>query len=210
VPVSHHYGCIFVHVPRTGGSSVEDALALTNESNTEDTTHLSGWIQSEALRQQGFVSPVLQHLTLREIGRLLPRETLTSYFKFAIVRNPWERLLSNYLFERNHYLHFHPRETEYLSLPDYIDQLNPFLRQPQTEFIRAGEVQLDYLGRFERLDEDFAQIAGCLRQPPGKLAHLNRTRHEHYSRYYCAEARRKVENLFAVDIETLGYRFEDV
>jgi hypothetical protein len=122
------------------------------------------------------LSPVLQHLTLREIGRLLPRETLTSYFKFAIVRNPWERLLSNYLFERNHYLHFHPRETEYLSLPDYIDQLNPFLRQPQTDFIRAGEVQLDYLGRFERLDEDFAQIAGCLRQPPGKLAHLNRTR----------------------------------
>ena len=207
MPISHEYQCIFIHIPRTGGSSIEDALALKNASNEEDLATLSGWIDSPELREQQFVSPVLQHLALSEIRRLVPDDTLSNYFVFAIVRNPWDRLLSNYLFERNHFFHFHPDAQAYMALTDYIDQLNPFLRQSQSDFVEDPHGLLDFVGRFENLDSDFSHIAARLHHRPTPLAHLNRTRHEHYSRYYCDESRDKIADLFARDIETFGYQF---
>lgn len=210
MPISHEYQCIFVHIPRTGGSSIEDALALTNPGNKEDLATLSGWIDSAELRAQQFVSPVLQHLAFREIQRLVPEETVSSYFAFAMVRNPWDRLLSNYLFERNHFFHFNPDAQSYMALTDYIDQLNPFLRQSQSDFVEDQHGCLDFVGRFENLTEDFSRVAARLHRRPPPLAHLNRTRHDHYSRYYCDESREKVATLYGRDIETFGYRFEQV
>lgn len=155
----------------------------------------------------GFVSPVLHHLTLQEIARLLPADELARCFVFSIVRNPWDRILSIYLFERKHARHYHPVGYEFPPLADYLDQLNPFYSLQQADFL-AGPRQPDYVGRFEYLAEDFAHIANQIGLEGTQLPHLNHTSHEHYSSYYCDKTREKVARLFHKDIEQFGYSFE--
>jgi hypothetical protein len=70
----------------------------------------------------------------------------------------------------------------------------------------AGAVFVDSLGRFEKLAEDFSRIAERLGLP-GRLPHMLKTVHEHYSSYYTPECRRLVADRWARDIELFGYLF---
>ena len=96
MPVSHELRCLFVHVPRTGGTSIEAALGMAGDVDVEDEDRLFGRIRSEKYRQLGFGSDFFQHLTLREIRSLESATRSRDYFSFAVVRNPWERAVSVY------------------------------------------------------------------------------------------------------------------
>ena len=207
MPVCDQYRCVFVHIPRTGGSSIEKVLKLGNESNREDLATVTGWIETDAIRAHGFVSPVLQHLTLDDLCRLLPRDLLETRFKFCFVRNPWERMLSAYLFDRNHYRHAHGSADGFPPLAEYLRQLNPFQRLEQCDYIDS-DITMDFVGRFETLATDFIHVARRISLPSPGLPHVNRTRHQHYSSYYTDEARAIVADLFPRDIARFDYRFE--
>ena len=66
-------GLIFVHITRTGGTSIEVALAGQD------------WWQ---------ISPQTKHLSARQIRIQVGEEKWSDYFKFSIVRNPWDRVVS--------------------------------------------------------------------------------------------------------------------
>ncbi len=207
MPVCDQYRCIFVHIPRTGGSSVEKALMLHNEGHRENLATLTGWVETDAIREYGFTSPVLQHLTLSDIHRLLPRDRLHDWFKFCFVRNPWERMLSVYLFDRAHYEHRHGTRAGYPPLPEYLKKLHPFQAIQQCDYIDS-DPGMDFVGRFETLEKDFAYVAQRIGLNGVTLPHVNRTRHQHYSSYYCDEARAIVAQLFPRDITRFDYRFD--
>jgi hypothetical protein len=181
---------------------------------TENREIMHGWIQSEDLKTYGFESPALQHLSAKDLRRILPEETFNNYFKFAIVRNPWDRMLSQYLFDR---LFKQPRKERearrdfsFDEFSDYIRGLPAFLRQGQYEFItdEKGECLVDFIGRFENLASDFRALCRRMGVPERHLPHINSSRHTHYSAYYTEETKRRVEELFEEDIEMFGYRFE--
>ena len=70
----------------------------------------------------------------------------------------------------------------------------------------AGKLIVDFVGRFERLEEDFQ--TGCDRAGIHvKLPHLNRTQHQHYRHYYSERSRRLIEKCYQQDIELFGYQF---
>ena len=94
MPVSHELRCLFVHVPRTGGTSIEKALGMGGDVEVEDADLLFGRIRSEQHLARRFGSDFFQHLTLREVRSLESADR--SYFSFAIVRNPWDRIVSVY------------------------------------------------------------------------------------------------------------------
>jgi len=72
----------FVHIPKTGGSSVY--------SNLQD----SG-AQIEFIRKRSIAKVSRQHYHIELLERYFP--AFKNYFCFTIIRNPWHRLLSEYV-----------------------------------------------------------------------------------------------------------------
>jgi len=70
----------------------------------------------------------------------------------------------------------------------------------------GGEVIVDFVGRYERLQADLDEVGGRL-GIPAALPHLNRSSHRDYREYYTDETRDIVAARFARDLAQFDYRF---
>jgi len=203
--ISNEHRCIFVHIPKTAGNSINRAFGV-------------GWED---------------HKDLQRYFTELPHEVFSSYFKFAVVRNPWDRLLSDYNYQvkksrarasklfvfsadgskRN----FAEWVETALAAPDCYEAsewggtVSPHIHRwsPQVDWISVeGKPRTDYVARLEHLPEDFGAIRRRLDLPPARLSHRNRRLHWHYSHYYDRTTRELVAAYYARDIELFDYEFE--
>ena len=95
MPVDRQAKLIFVHIPKTAGTSIELALNLHGDWRHENLHSLFGQIKSHALLRQNLTSNFLQHLKLHEIQALMGDE-FADYEIFTVVRDPWTRFLSSF------------------------------------------------------------------------------------------------------------------
>jgi hypothetical protein len=208
VIVSHKHRFIFVAVPRTGTQSVRAALR----------PHLDGgdWEQADWRVDKRLPIPEIAaidhgHVTAMEMKPWLDKRVWQDYFKFSFVRNPLERFISSAFLKnaRRPLFLAHPRRYLTLILESPSTMAGLFYR-PQLGFLSNPENQLavDYVGRFESLQDDFDRVCRQVGLPPTALTHLHRSRHESAGRYYDDELKRKVEQAYEQDIRAFGYRFE--
>jgi hypothetical protein len=190
-------GIVFIHIPRAAGTSVNRAIY-----GVDNVGHL---------RVQGFLSKV---------------PTLFSgAFKFAITRNPWDRLVSAFEFARNgggqdirisfpgKYAKFRGREfSEFaMMLADSdLNTMDPVFRT-QCYFLldESGSMPLDYLGRFEEIDEVQTRLAGALGYSVSLSRMSNQSRRADYRSYYKSD--RIVElvgSLYREDVALQRYEFD--
>jgi chondroitin 4-sulfotransferase 11 len=188
----NRHRCIFIHIPKTGGSAVADVL-FGNKS---------------------------RHVPYFEYEFANPNK-FRRYFKFAFVRNPWDRLISTFFFLRGGGMNENDRlwsERNIAHYPNFGSFVRAWLTEenistwvhffPQSHFIldETGSVKVDFVGRFERLDEDFNLVAkklGCQKSLPKK----NVGEHKHFTSYYDNETREIVARVYARDIKSFGYEF---
>ena len=175
--ISEKLKIIFVHVPKTGGMSVTNALYRAS-----DDVHRLGQIHLPAFYRH-------------------PSIKWGDYTSFAFVRNPWDRAVSAYLYSAKTLGTFE----EFLHWHDYRNGHSWPLFKPQTRWVNddKGRCFVSKVGRFERLQEDFA--AFCPTASP--LPHLNSTEHKHYREFYTPQTRDWVAAKFADDIAQFGYTF---
>lgn len=185
--------CIFFHIPKTAGISVTHAL---------------------------FGSRGIGHVDVQTARRLFGGRRLRRFFKFCFVRNPYDRAVSAY---------FYLRERGPSGSDDWVyrrlmkhDGFNDFAVnelqgpltardqhfRPQIDFVADvhGHVCMDFVGRFERLNEDFAEISQRLR-PEAVLPHRNASAHNDYREYYSTASRSVVEQVYRSDLAAFDYQF---
>lgn len=140
-------------------------------------------------------------------------------FMFTFVRNPWDRVVSAF-----HCLQDHPgrfgrrwrkeggvrlsRDFRAYVLKALKDDQKSIHFQPQTRtFMCDGEfIPNMFIGRFEQLARDWAVVADRIGVPK-HLPHVNKSTHRPYQELYDKESRQVVADVYAEEIEALGYEF---
>lgn len=124
MPFDRQHKLVFLHIPKTAGTSIEQALGLYGPWDEENLATGFGLIQGRDLLARNLSSNFLQHLSLSELEALFPNE-LTKTTLFTVVRDPWTRLLSSFRNPdpdlANYYRFRTNRELQELSLVEYID-----------------------------------------------------------------------------------------
>ena len=197
--ISHRHKFIFVHVQKTGGSSIWRALAPFCDPS------------DFALMQRYWLH---SHSTATQIMRVVGRQIWDDYFTFAFERNPWDKCLSLYYYQLQNWHRyrkpFRPRN------PTFRQWFYPYgflvkkMRPSFEMYSDEGQICVKYLGRYERLQEDFAEI--CQRIGLGKVdlpvSNKSQLRTDPgYREHYTTPMRRRVERVFHREIELLGYSF---
>ncbi len=139
------------------------------------------------------------------------RRQFESYFKFGFVRNPWDRVVS--LYERTEALQLR-NEMNFEQFVDWIHYSSATCMHSSPHryqldwFVDAnGNLLADFIGKFERLDEDWAFVAQKLGVEE-KLPHRRENpRARHYTEYYTPRTRDIIAAKFKVDIERFDYEF---
>jgi len=201
---NHKSKCIFIHIPKTAGTSFGRTIFENRDPSVSHT---------DAFYYKTFEP-----------------ELFKEYFKFTFVRNPWDRVLSNFnYFRRNDHINIIPQSKETQFLTKYndfesfvIDLENTKVKEylltmyhfrNQYEFIYDYKMNLlvDYLGYFETVNDDFEKILIRLNRPELKVPHLNEsTKGKDYRDFYTDKTREIVSKLYPEDIELFGYNFDGI
>lgn len=179
--ISHSHKFLFIQIPKTATSSIHGSLARYMKYD---------------------YSKIGRHSKYSEAARFYPESK--NYFKFAFVRNPWDRLLSFYFFKKTDRAKI--KIPDNLSFKDFILTEAGQTKCNQYSYIDGFDVNF-FIGRFENLQEDFDKICETIDIPKRKLPLGNVTEHNHYTEYYDNETRKLVSEQYAKDIERFGYEF---
>jgi len=205
--ISHPHKFIFIHIPKCAGTSIEHALysyasdvsGILLDSKA-DESHQKWCIQTKNLRNEDLFKSI---------------NTYNDYFKFTVCRNPYDRLVSAYQYFdlSRRYKTFRNFINDTKLFKDVQNTLeeDSYLKTdliyhllPGVYFVRN---RVDFIGRFENLQEDFNIVCDKIGIPRQKLPHANKRNHKHYTEYYDDETREIVAEKYAQDIEYFGYKF---
>jgi len=153
--------------------------------------------------------PYAGHVAAQTLAAQLGRPVFEKFFSFAIVRNPWDRQVSFYTYmlkETRHRLHQVVKQLG--SFEAYIQWMcaNPMRSQRDFIFAENGEQLVDFVARYERLDEDFTAI--CARIGiSASLPKMNVSKVRPYQEYYSEKTRDLVQQAFAADAQLFHYNY---
>ena len=210
--VSHRHRFIFFAVPRTGTHAIRAALA--------PFLGPGDW-QQEGLRT-GARSPLPPlarighgHISLRFARPHLPEAVWRSYFKFAFVRDPYDRFVSACAMMNKRNAEYAGHETAVMKYTltrlrgavGAADFRKLTLARPQAGLLvdEGGRIGVDFLGRYETLQESFAQVCRRIGIPAQPLPVVNAAAHRPCDDYYDDELRGLVTCFYRRDFALLGY-----
>jgi len=176
--INHQYRHVFIHVPKTAGTSMER----------------QAWVGGNS------------HATARSFVPLA-----RDYFSWGFVRHPCDRLVSVYYSACQHGGP-HPRTQSYGGFADFVYRLEECMPElihirPQIEFLcdRTGKILVDFIGRFERLQQDWAQVCRQIGVPVLPLPRHNGSSHPPWRELYSRELLEIVRAFYATDFSVFGY-----
>ena len=185
--INHKHKFLYLHIPKTGGTSINKFFNDKFKDNKRD----------------------FGHPYLSDYG-----DNLNDYFKFTIVRNPWDRLISaffyitkytKFTFDKVFCKRFNMQNDTFESF--VIDKLpiilkDPSIRprhfKPQVDFGTDG---LDYVGSFNTIQDDMNYVCDKIGIKLETIPHKNKSLHEDYNKYYTPELLDIVYNLYINDFK---------
>ena len=201
---------LFVHVPKTGGVSVEETVKEACPDARKARI------------------PIGRHATLGKIIKTEPQ--VIDYWTFGFVRNPWARMVSWWSMIEDWDREWGPSSgrpqgaeatrmrgndmwraaAAYSGFEEFVlrgtDEL-PRVGRPQVDYLRAPDREVDFVGRTESFAEDLAEVERRLGGEPERVPHRNKSPHGSYRDYYTDATRAKVADVYAADLDAFGYTF---
>lgn len=208
--LSHNKKFIYFHVYKVAGTSIRKSLKEFDDLSFSDfpfQKNIRFFIGSKVW----FLSSwAIDHIKAEEASKYLPAEIFNNYFKFSFVRNPWDWQVSLY-----HYMlqfKFHPQHrkiSKMKSFDEYIEWRIAEDLELQKEFIydKNGKLLIDFVGRFENIQNDFNIICSKINIPQMELPKANPSKHSFYKDYYNKHTRDLIASAFKEDIDTFNYEF---
>ncbi|WP_044034115.1 sulfotransferase family 2 domain-containing protein [Microcystis aeruginosa] len=205
--ISREYKFIFVHIYKNAGTSITTVLRPFAISPWQ-------WKAYRLIKKAGFPSPFFDphpfpaHVKASEIKESLGAEKFNEYFSFAVVRNPWDWQVSHYKYALKSETHHQHELTKNLgSFEEYIKWRCENEVRYQKDFIyENNELLVDFVGRYESLDNDFNEICSRIGISVS-LPKLNVSNTKPYQSYYSEKSKELVKEAFEPDIRTFNYEF---
>jgi hypothetical protein len=209
VIVSHRHRFIFAAVPKTGTHSVRQAL---REQMGDTDLEQVGLFANRRFPWPDLAAIPHGHLALRQIRRHLGDDVFNAYFKFAFVRNPFDRFVSYcaFMLRGGEVFQQRPRDAMHHFL--FRDPPNHhILFQPQASLLTDvdGRTLLtDAVGRVEDMQGSYDAICARLGIASRALDQVNTSTHSDYRQYYDKVLIDGVAVRYAQDLDLFGYTFE--
>jgi len=207
--VSHRHRFIFAAVPKTGTHSVRRAL---REDLDDGDLEQVGLFVDKSFPWADLAAIGDGHLSLRQVRPYLGEDVFGGYFKFAFVRNPFDRFVSYCAFMRGDDDVFEQRPREVMRRFLFEDPPeHHVLFQSQASLLvdEDGETLLtDGIGRVEEMQASYDAICARIGIPSRPLDRVNGSRHGDYRRYYDRALIDGVAARYAQDLDLFRYGFE--
>lgn len=220
--ISHDYKAIFVHIPKSAGTSVGTKLGLYTVENSpwgmQDHRSIRHLHHPGSLTVKQYFSPVFLEIVARRLrdgmmlGKKYPTESeLKSYYKFTFVRNSWARVHSWYKNVMNDERHMRslkiPKDA---SFHWFVDNRLNSLRD-QLYYIKDidGSIGVDFIGRFETLQDDFNTVCNTLGISDTTLPERNISAVQGYVEHYDESLIEAVRIRYQKDIDYFGFTFQE-
>ncbi|MGA9658633.1 MAG: sulfotransferase family 2 domain-containing protein [Asticcacaulis sp.] len=207
--VSHSQRFVFAAVPKTGTHSVRQAL----REHLDDTdVEQVGLFVNKRFPWSDLAAIQHGHLSLRQVRPYLGDEAFDRYFKFAFVRNPFDRFVSYCAFMLRGGDAFHNQPREVMRHFLFVDPPHAhILFQPQASLLvdDDGKTLLtDKIGRVEDMQADYKAVCQSIGIPSRQLDQVNKTQHKDYRDYYDQALIDGVRARYAQDLEMFNYSFD--
>ena len=205
--VSHQHRFIFVAIPKTGTHSVRQAL---REQLGPDDIEQVGLFVDKRFPYPELAQIKHGHLSLQQVRPFLGEQAFADYFKFAFVRNPFDRFVSYCAFmtRANDAFQRDPRAV----MRHILFKLRPLdhiLFQPQHALLvdADGALLTDAIGRVEEMQASYDAICARIGIPAAALGQVNSSRRGDYRDYYDQVLIDGVSALYRRDLELFDYHF---
>jgi hypothetical protein len=205
MPVNHSLKIVFVHIPKTAGTSIEFALGMHSGINE------IGLVYQKHIEQNNntLFGMGLQHLTAYKIMKSLGEELYSSYYKFSVIRNPYDRLVSyvawiNAKWERKELL---TREVfkEYIRMNFFLGFSRNRILIPQYNYLYYnGKVLVDKILYFENIINDFSNLAQELNLEINLEKRMT-SYHEDFLYYYGNKEKKIIKDYYKKDFRYFGF-----
>jgi hypothetical protein len=226
--ISHKHKFIFIKTAKTAGTSIE--VFLSEHCGPDDVvTPIEPPIDEHVPRNyKGLFNPFpelltganppratandlmqrrkfFNHMPALLVQKRIPAKIWRSYFKFCVERNPWDKVLSHY--------HMRAHRSGSLSIERYLKRGKFPLNFPRYTDRSGGQIIVDRIVRYENLTIELGEVLSQLNIPfDGSLGVRAKSEYRSdrtpYQLVFNEEQRRKIEKVFAREIEFHGYRFE--
>ena len=183
--INHKHKFIFIHIPKNAGTSIR------------------GSFKTEGYDQK-VVNKRYPHDPCSKIKKYCGEEVWNTFFKFAIVRNPYDRLVSYYHFHKSPQYRY-PARANSLPFDQWVMKgLDSNMKKNQTWYL---DEDVDYIGRFENLEKDWELICKEIGITHYKLPKFNVSEHNEWKSYYTDNSEKLVNEIFQDDFEVFNYDY---
>lgn len=207
--ISHKHRFIFFAVPKTATHTIREALR--KNLGPDD------WEQQFLMGEQCLPIPEIAkfrhgHISTQQIRPYLPEEMWTDYFKFAFVRNPFDRYISTCFFLNRGDPNFGAKADSFmkkaLSVPKF--QRRVLVTPQYLQLTDAdADIELDFVGRYEFLQDSYDDICSKIGVPSSDLGVKNASDHATFTSYYDDELRTIVGDFYDGDLRLFNYKFPE-
>tara|TARA_B100001109_G_C18753171_1_gene422392 strand:+ start:83 stop:640 length:558 start_codon:yes stop_codon:yes gene_type:complete len=181
--INHKHKFIFIHIPKNAGTSIRNSFDI------------HGYDKRVVRRRY-------PHYICSEIKDYCGDDVWNEFYKFSVVRNPYERMVSYYHFHKSEQYKY-PATAQKMGFGEWLERgLDNRLCITQTNYLNED---IDYIIRYENLQDDFNIVCDNINIERYVLPNYNTSQHDNYTQYYNSKEKEIVKDIFSEDFENFGY-----